>query len=482
MLSLLKNWPFHLSLVEIVGFLLFLLCVFVPNSQAQTARSQINVSIVGDSRIRIQIRLSTPANSWSFLNAYGGVVGLAERIEKFQAHHLNQPVYIKRLSAGEYRSDEKADEVVYEAYIPPSDIGQIAHVSWLTSNYGILMLADLLPESISEVSVVFVLPAEWNIGASVDCDGTFRCLVDEPGKQVFLIGRQLRATSKQIHGIDLGLVIYGKWPAEDQKVLKSATKIVEWYLALTNFRLRSRPTILLAPLPRLDSGVKWKAETRGATIVLLVNSTPSFNNFLGQVAIIFTHEILHLWVPNSLQLTGDYDWFFEGFTSYVALQTALNLELIGFREYLDTLARVYDSYRSYPDDQTLIEASERRWTSSTPVVYDKGMLVAFLYDLVIRSDTEGRSSLADSYRSLFTQHANEPANANDVIIKLLTSSPATEGFSATYIESRNRIQLEKILPSFGFEMNTNSSNSHLTVRSGLAEKQKALMRSLGYRN
>jgi predicted metalloprotease with PDZ domain len=110
------------------------------------------------------------------------------------------------------------------------------------------------------------------------------------------------------------------------------------------------------------------------------------------------------------------------------------------------------------------------------------MLVAFLYDLVIRSDTEGGSSLADSYRSLFTQHANEPANANDVIIKLLTSSPATEGFSATYIESRNRIQLEKILPSFGFEMNTNSSNSHLTVRSGLAEKQKALMRSLGYRN
>ena len=456
--------------------------MFVSNLQAQSARSQINVSIVGDSRIRIQIRLATPANSWSFRNAYASAVGLGERIEKFQAHHFNQPVNIKRLSAGEYRSDQNADEVMYEAHIPPSDIGQIAHVSWLTSNYGILMLADLLPESISSASLVFALPAEWNIGSSVECDKTLRCLVDEPGKQVFLIGRQLRTSSKQTHGMDLGLVVYGDWSAEDQKVLKSAARIVEWYFALTSFRLRSSPTIFLAPLPRPQSGVQWKAETRGATIVLLINPAASFKNFLGQVAIIFTHEILHLWVPNSLQLKGDYDWFFEGFTSYVALQTALMLKLIGFREYLDTLARVYDSYSSYLDDQTLIEASEQRWTSSTPVVYDKGMLVAFLYDLAIRTETQGRSSLADTYRSLFTHHDNEPANANDVIIKLLTSSPATKGFSATYIESRNRIQLEKILPSFGFEMNTDSPNSHLTVRSGLAEKQKGLMRSLGYRN
>ena len=64
-------------------------------------------------------------------------------------------------------------------------------------------------------------------------------------------------------------------------------------------------------------------------------------------------------------LQGDYDWFFEGFTSYLALQTALKLKLIGFQEYLNTLERVYNSYLSYADGQTLIEASERRWTSST---------------------------------------------------------------------------------------------------------------------
>ena len=83
-------------------------------------------------------------------------------------------------------------------------------------------------------------------------------------------------------------------------------------------------------------------------------------NWKGQLEVIFSHEVLHLWVPNALQLRGDYDWFFEGFTLYTALLTALDLKAIDFREYLDTLARVYDSYISYPNVLSLIEAHHSR--------------------------------------------------------------------------------------------------------------------------
>ena len=48
-------------------------------------------------------------------------------------------------------------------------------------------------------------------------------------------------------------------------------------------------------------------------------------------------------MPNSLKLEGDYDWFFEGFTLYTALRTALELAVIDFKEMLNTLGRVYDS-------------------------------------------------------------------------------------------------------------------------------------------
>ena len=167
-------------------------------------------------------------------------------------------------------------------------------------------------------------------------------------------------------------------------------------------------------------------------------------NWKGQLEIIFTHEVLHLWVPNALPLEGDYDWFFEGFTLYTALLTALELKAIDFKEYLDTLGRVYDSYLSYPHDLSLIEASERRWTNPWPVVYDKGMLVAFLYDLMLRKESAGKTTVANLYRELFSLPADR-VNANEVIISLLTWSPAARELVKKYVEGNQELELEHVL-------------------------------------
>jgi predicted metalloprotease with PDZ domain len=226
--------------------------------------------------------------------------------------------------------------------------------------------------------------------------------------------------------MELQLISFGDWPFLEKDALKSASKVLEKYFQLTNFSLTKRPTVFLAPLPAATGTTEWKAETRGSTVTLVMNPRANFKYWLGQLSVIFTHELLHLWVPNSLRLKGNYDWFFEGFTLYVALQTALSLKLIKFQEFLDTLARVYDSYLSYPDNQTLIEASESRWTSSSPVVYDRGMLVAFLYDLTLRRGTNSREKLVDQYRFLFDQGA-ESGDGNDAIIKLLTASGRNTG-------------------------------------------------------
>jgi hypothetical protein len=475
--------PASLFRFKLIWLILLTLGVFATNAQSQSGkRSSITVSIMGNSTVRVQIDLASSGDSWSFRNAFAGALGLGERIERFQASRSHEPVGVRQVAPGEFRAEGDADWLKYDVHILPRSDSNLAHVSWLTADYGVLMLADLLPESITRASIAFELPEGWSASSAAGCDKTQRCVLDDPVKQVYLIGRGLRATSKETRGIEVTLAVYGDWPVKDKSVLTSATRVVEWYVGVSNFKLRGNPTIVIAPIPLSNSSLDWKAETRGSTVVLLVNPSANFKNFLGQLGIIFTHEIFHLWVPNSLALRGEYDWFFEGFTSYIALQTALRLKLIGFQEFLNTLGRVYDSYSSYVDAQTLIEASERRWTSSTPVVYDKGMLVAFLFDLVVRRETRGRFSLTDIYRSLFAQHADEPANGNDVIIKILTSSPATEGFSTTYIESTNRIQLEKILPSFGFEINTQSSGSHLSIRKQLDPEQKNLLRGLGYRN
>ena len=460
------------------------LCLSAVYATAQSSKPIVKVSIHTPSEVQIHISDLPLAASWFFRNSYAGALGLAERISGFQAKRFDERLPVKTITSGEYRSERLADNVTYLVRVHPSRSTDLAHLSWLAGESGLLMLADLLPESLGAAHgavIEFDLPAGWAVHSQVRPDGGKRYSVDQVDAEVFFVGRGLRVASKIVRGMNLQVVLDTKLKLNETDVLKAAARVLEEYSNLTRFKLRQNPTVFLASFPVSGSGSKWKGETRGSTVMLLLDQDALAKNWRAQLEVIFTHEIFHWWVPNSLPLTGDYDWFFEGFTLYVGLQAALNLKLIGFDEYLATLSRVYDSYLSYPDEQTLIEASEKRWTSSNPIVYDKGMLAAFVYDLTMRGATNGKTGLGDQYRALFSQLAGEPANANDVIIRLLTSSPETAGFSKSYIESRNRIELEKILTPFGLALETTGGHSHLNVRNQLTDGQKKLLRSLGYR-
>jgi hypothetical protein len=471
-------------MVRLFALGLFLLWLGVVDATGQGSKPIVKVSIHTPSEVQIHIAYSQAAASWSFRNSYAGALGLGERIEQFQPKRFDEPVPVKTITPGEYRSEMLADTVTYLVRIPPSRTADLAHLSWLNEVDGFLMLADLLPEFLGPqhgAVLEFELPAGWVVQSSVIPDERKQYSVDEVERAVFFVGRGFRVASRLVCGMDLQVVIDSKLRFSEKNLLKSAARVLTDYFQLTGFKLQQKPTVFVTSFPVSDSSTKWKAETRGSTVMLLLNQETLAKNWREQLEVIFTHEIFHWWVPNSLPLTGNYDWFFEGFTLYVGLQAALRLKLIGFQEYLATLSRVYDSYLSYPDEQTLIEASEKRWTGSHPVVYDKGMLAAFLYDLTIRNATNGKSGLEDQYRPLFSRFANGLANGNEVIIRLLTSSPETVNFSKAYIESRDRIELEKILTQFGLAVETTGGYSHIGVRKELTDDQKKLLRSIGYR-
>ena len=344
------------------------------------------------------------------------------------------------------------------------------------------MFADLLPSDIESASAEFKLPPGWTVASSIAPDANGRYEVSSPEKAVFFIGRSLRKTAKNVDGMALEIVLDGLWSFKDNDALNAATSVMKKYRGLTGFSLPGKSVIMIAPLPVAVGSTKWRAETRGSTVVLLMDPLAAIPNWKGQLGVIFTHEVLHLWVPNSLKLAGDYDWFFEGFTLYTALRTALELRIINFKEFLNTLARVYDSYLSYADNLSLIEASERRWTTPGSFVYDKGMLVAFLYDLMVRKESGGKTTLADRYRSLFNGGVADDAQGNEVIIKLLGSSPAVSDFARSYIETGKELELEKVLPAYGLQLDSTGASSQLTVSRAVNAEQQRLLRSLGYRD
>lgn len=466
------------KLVALLG-VLFFGCA----SASAGVRSRVTISVLSHGEVTVRADLYTPSRSWSFRNAYAGVLGIAERIHEFRATTSDgKDAGAKRISTGEFRSDLDAQRIVYKVKVSEPTAADVSHTSWIVGDSGVLMLADLLSHDFTNISAEFVLPDGWHIATSnTRVDGQFEVVA--PEKSVFLIGRSLRkSAATSVEEMDVQTILSGTWPFKDNDAQKAAARVIKKYLELTGFRLPGKSVILIAPLPVKVGSTNWKAETRGSTIVLLMNPAAPIKNWIGQLGVIFTHEALHLWVPNGLRLEGDYDWFFEGFTLYTALRTALELKIINFREFLDTLARVYDSYLSYADDLSLIEASERRWTTPGSLVYDKGMLVAFLYDLMLRKESGGKATLADRYRHLFNPGLADGAGGNEAIIRLLGVSPGTIDFTKSYIENSRELKLEHLVPVYGLQVESKGQKSQLKVSNKLDENQKQLLRSLGYRN
>ena len=410
------------------------------------ARPEVKISVAASGELKIRIKSLPPGGEWSFPNAYAGVLGIAERVEQFQAFGpAGENLGGKKIATGEFRSEPGTTSINYVVKLRPPSAADVSHVSWIVSDSGLLMLADLLPERLPAVMVEISVPPDWTCLTAAPLDSLGRYYASQSEKAVFLVGRSLRTQVNFGRANDLGCFLTGSWPFKDEVVLKAATKVLEKYIALTGFPFVVRPVVMLVPLPVATGSVKWRAETRGSTVVLLMDPRADVTNWAGQFAIIFTHELLHLWVPNSLKLTGDYDWFFEGFTLYTALVTALELKLIKFDEYVATLRRVYDSYLSRADDASLVDASERRWTTGNATVYDKGMLVAFLYDLALRRDSGGKTRLGSIYKKLCATATVQPGDGNEVIIQLLSSTPAGADLAKSYIEGQRELDLKALL-------------------------------------
>ena len=449
--------------------------------------SSVQIKVVLPAQAVVSINYAVPTGRWSFRNSYARAVGLAERIEDLQATAGNgEPVNVQKLVAGEFQSHPQATNINYRVKLSKPDAVNTPHVSWLTADYGLLMLADLLPQDVvslayeKRLAVDFDLPQSWMAHSASSGDGQ-SFSVEDPDNATFFVGEGIRTISKNVDGMELNMFVSGKWPFVDSKAFDTAARALRNYSSLTRYKLNNKCVVMIAPVAFSSSMTTWRAETRGSSVILAIDPAARFPTWLGQLGVIFTHEVFHLWVPNSLRLRGDYDWFFEGFTLYEALLTAIDLKLIDFHEFLSTLARVYDSYLSYTDGQSLIDAAERRWTSSSSLVYDKGMLVAFVYDLFLRQSSQQRLNLSAIYPRLFAELAGKPVDANKAIMDLLNSTAGTNEFTKTYVESKVPLDLTSVLSGFGFELNSSGAQSRLTIKKDLTAEQRSLLRSIGYK-
>jgi hypothetical protein len=457
-------------------------------SPAQDLTVRIKVSPSADlPRAQITGGYRAGSKRWAFPNTLGSLLGLGLRIKDLKLKDANdQYLIVRTLGPGEFSTENKATEFSYEVDLkPPAKPADAAHVSWLNTQHGYLMLADLVPELGSvPMCVELELPQNWVTSSSVS-NATGKCYeVTDKAGAVFFVGNDLKQKTKRTGSSETSFVSAGEWPFSRDAALERAARIIKEYTAQTGFQLARSTTIMLAEFPGASTSQGWSAETRGQNLILLAGRNPRKPFSLGQLSVALCHELFHRWVPNSLRLTGDYDWFFEGFTLYQALCTAVKLKVVDFEEYLETLGRVYASYLAAEHGKlSLIEASQRRWTSGSTLVYDQGMLVAFLFDLKLRKSSHNQLNLDTVYQQLFREFGSgaPPIDGNEALIALLVRIGGDAQFVKSYIQSPEVINLNQALSPYSMVAVDLGKRWGLGVVGPLKGEQYELLKELGYR-
>ena len=474
-----------------------------------SAQLRIEIRVLPDASGRVVVDGScAPASEWSFRDSYAGVMNLGSRIEALRLFDAaGAEVSSRKIAPGQFQVTSPATRFQYEVKLAaPARAADAARVSWLGTERGLLMLRDLLPARPSgalasrngtESAVVrLLLPPGWIAYSNDDQDGQGEFESADADLAVFAVGKNLRVATGVVSGMKLNLVLAGEWAFADAEAIELASKVLKAHREVFGSAPTRQATLILFPFSQSGAADKWSAETRGSSVTLLSGRLPSKVAALAQLSVPLAHEFLHFWVPNGLTLAGDYDWFYEGFTVYQAARISVRLDLLTFQEFLNAISRAYDGYSFGLDHDrwSLVEASKRRWSAGESSIYSKSMVVAFLYDLNLRTVSRNKHSLDDVYRSLFREYHNDEARArvgpgfqqgqgsdgNEAVLHALGLYPGMQNFGHSFISNAVAINLTELLAPFGLRAETFGLRTRISVSESLTRQQRDLLHDLGY--
>ena len=472
----------------------FSLCAFPVSSQEIEVKIEINQKspvVIVEGKF-LQKSAATTSKNWSFLNSAAGAEKLGERISDLNLADKNgQKVYIKKLVPGEYLADGEADGWTYRADINQmTNVSAMAHVSWLKDEQGILMTGDLLPQfsmgnnQPSSARIKIGLPAGWSVITNEKKieDNVFE--VENIDKAIFLVGKNWREKEIASGKDTLKLAISGEWQFSDEEAHKIAADIFTQYKQLFGEFTGRKIQIALVRFPKDIKFGRWAAETRGTNLTILSGDMAFKTQSLQRLHEQLRHELFHLWIPNNLALTGNYDWFYEGFTVYQSLRTGVKTNQIRFEDFLDTLGQAYNLDNLQTQKVSLVEASKSQSSGANPQVYARGMIAAFLCDVTLLRASKGKRSIENIFADVYQKHRlpGKSQIGSEAILNLLGNYRELNSLVAKYIQGAGKIEWKTDLASVGIEEREENSYTRLKIIEKPNKRQKDLLDELGYNN
>src|SRR5690606_11773598 len=204
-----------------------------------------------------------------------------------------------------------------------------AHISWRNSDLAVLMTADLLPQTTGSVEVTLELPDGWTAAANGKSGDKFT--INEAEKGVIVAGKDLKAFDiSSEKGDRVTLVTKGEWRFTDAEAAEMTAEIFGRYAELFGAVPDKPVQIFVVPFAAKTPLGEWQAETRGNTITIVSSDMAFATQSVQRLHEQLRHERFHIWLPNMVNFTGSYDWFYEGFALYGSLRLGLAVNRISF--------------------------------------------------------------------------------------------------------------------------------------------------------
>jgi predicted metalloprotease with PDZ domain len=242
--------------------------------------------------------------------------------------------------------------------------------------------------------------------------------------------------------------------------------------------------IAITSFPVTVTPGNWEAETRGSVITIATSGGLSPVDSRQRLRQQLRHEAMHLWLPNAVNLTGNYDWFYEGFATYEEQKLGVAMNHMRFDDLLATLARAYDVSRFSANGRSLVDASRERWSGANSQVYARGLTLAFLIDIAMLDASKGKRSVETLMREIFEKHKPPAAatNANDAVIAQMRAYPEVTPLVERYVTGAGPFDWSTLLQKAGLTSSTQDQLTRLAVVEKPTGRQKDLLDKLGYNN
>jgi predicted metalloprotease with PDZ domain len=350
------------------------------------------------------------------------------------------------------------------------------HAFW--NNPALLMYLEGALNSPSTLQVL--APQPWKIATGLPAvpgqKNTFRAdnfdiLYDSPVEV-----SNFKTIAFEVKGVPHRIVIDGDGNYDPERLRTDVRKIVETQLAIMGGEIPYRDyTFILHLRSNTGGGLEHLNSTALGFPRFGFKPESHYQGFLRLVS----HEFFHLWNVKRIRpdALGPFDyrkenytkllWVAEGVTSYYTDLALVRAKLISPKEFLAAIARNFENLQNVPGRLVMSaeEASFDTWIkyyrpdenfpNSQVDYYDKGSILGLLLDLQIRKSSEGRKSLDDVMRYLYTEFYKKNRNYTPEDFQRaseLMAGVSLDQFFARYVRGREELNYNEALEAAGLAL------------------------------